>query len=66
MLYPSVYYSNKLWIFIHIRVQEVSLMGNIWIGPWAIYPHYMDPTLYEVEGMTSSSLHCIGISCHSL
>ncbi len=37
--------SNKLWIFIHVMVQVVSPMGNIWIGPWAISPQYMDPTL---------------------
>ena len=37
--------SNKLWIFIHVRVQVVFPMDNIWIEPWAIYPHYMDPTL---------------------
>ena len=22
-------------------------MGNIWIGPWAIFPQYMDPTLRD-------------------
>ena len=21
-------------------------VGNIWIGPWANFPHYMDPTLH--------------------
>ncbi len=25
-------------------VQGVSHMGNIWIGPWANFPQYMDPT----------------------
>ncbi len=38
-------------------------MGDIWIGPWAIYPHYMDPTfslmafmnhLYLLKPMTLS------------
>ncbi len=28
------------WIQIHVRVQVVSPMDNIWIGPWAIYPIY--------------------------
>ena len=22
-------------------------MGNIWIGPWAIFPQYVDPTFYR-------------------
>ncbi len=39
---------NKLWIFINVIVQVVSPMDNIWIGPWAIYPHYMDPTLFAI------------------
>ncbi len=25
----------------------VSHVGNIWIGPWANFPHYMDPTLFR-------------------
>ena len=25
-------------------------MSNIWIGPWAIYPHHMDPTLQVSMG----------------
>ena len=44
--------SNKLWIFIHVRVQVVSPMGNIWIRHWAIYPHYMNPT-FQNEAWSS-------------
>ncbi len=24
-------------------------MSNIWIGPWANFPHYMDPTLQKMD-----------------
>ena len=30
---------------IGVILQVMSPMDNIWIGPWAIYPHYLDPTL---------------------
>ncbi len=33
-----------LQTFTHVRVQVVSPMVNIWIGPWAISHQYMDPT----------------------
>ncbi len=36
-------------------------MGNIWIGPWANFPHYMDPTLAP-PGMTHVLPPGIGIS----
>ncbi len=34
--------SSKLLIFQLQRAQGVSYVGNIWIGPWPIFPHYMD------------------------
>ena len=38
---------DKLLIFQLKRAQVVSHVGNIWIGPWANLPPYMDPTLWE-------------------
>ncbi len=32
------------------RTKVVSHVGNIWIRPWANFPHYMDPTLYFTVG----------------
>ena len=32
-------------VFLHVRVKVLSPMGNIWIGDWAIFLQYMDPTL---------------------
>ncbi len=41
--YP-VAHCGKGFIYQLRRVQVVSHMGNIWIGPWANFPYYMDPT----------------------
>ncbi len=30
----------------------MSHVGNIWIGPWANFPHYMDPTLTNIVPYT--------------
>ena len=32
-------------LFLHVRTKVLSHMGNIWIGPWAIFPQYVDSTL---------------------
>ncbi len=29
--------------------QVVSRVSNIWIGPWANFPPYMDPTFNHIE-----------------
>ena len=68
--------SYKLWLFIHVRVQVVFTMDNIWIGPWAIYPLYMDPTLLlrlylqhsehsfaSLYNLTKSLQDPLGVSC---
>ncbi len=36
-------------IRVRIQVHVVSPMGNIWIGPWAISPQYMDPPLLVIS-----------------
>ncbi len=32
-------------------------MGNIWVGPWANFPHYMEPTLPELRVTYSNKFH---------
>ncbi len=48
--YPVVHCENldKLLIFQLERAKVVSHVGNIWIGPWANFPHYMDPTFSKL------------------
>ena len=41
-------------IYIHVGVQVVYPMSNMWIGPWAISPQYMDPTF---QGITKYYYH---------
>ena len=38
----------KLLMFQLWKAQVVSHVGNIWIGPWANVPQYMDRTLCDV------------------
>ncbi len=51
--YPKSY---TQWYIVRIghifqlqRARVVFHVDNIWIGPWANFPHYMDPTLYAIE-----------------
>ncbi len=39
-------------------VQVVSPMGDIWLGPWSIYPHYMDPTFGNYN-FISQGVQCV-------
>ncbi len=34
--------------FLHVRAQAVSHMGNMRIGPWAIFPLHVDGTFDSV------------------
>ncbi len=42
-----------LWYTMRIGLNQLGPgsipMGNIWIGPWANFPHYMDRTLTAVD-----------------
>ncbi len=41
--------SNKLGIFIDMKVELVSRTGYIWIGPWVIFPQYMDQAFFHAD-----------------
>ncbi len=47
--WPKVYYEyrSQHTIYKLYRVYVVSHVGNVWIGPWANFPQYMDGTLYS-------------------
>ncbi len=45
--YPEAHCGNGSYQL--VRVQVVSHMGNIWIGPWANFPQYMDPTFKKIH-----------------
>ncbi len=49
-----------------MRVQAVYHMDDIWIGPWAIFPQYMDSTLLEIKHFGEALVFCQQVDpCYS-
>ncbi len=66
--------SDKLCIFIHLRAQVVPHMGDMWIGPWAIFAQYVDRAFvaakmlllmcYSVKFITVDRHVCCGVDMY--
>ncbi len=61
---------GKLKLFLLVRAWVLSNMGNIWIGPWAIFPQYIDHTLcitkyYSVNGQEDAKYFSTVEGVHS-